>query len=122
MSSAKSELKTAYETNGFVVVQDLISSDLKSELLAAAERVVDQTRKGQWLHRRTVGSNFPPYTSTNPDSWGVQHLMHTALGEPVFARWYTSDPLIKVATDLLGCNEDDLQMGMWTLTMQSCLR
>lgn len=58
-----------------------------------------------------VGSQFPPYDPDSPDSWGVQHVMHPDMGEPAFARWYTSDPLIEAAKGLLDCNEDKLQMG-----------
>jgi len=41
--------------------------------------------------------------------------MHFELGEPAFANWYTSDPLIDVAKILLDCQEDDLQMELFNL-------
>lgn len=37
--------------------------------------------------------------------------MHPDMGEPAFARWYTSDPLIGAVKGLLDCDEDELQMG-----------
>lgn len=37
--------------------------------------------------------------------------MHPDLGEPAFAKWYTSDPLTEAVEGLLGCTEDELQMG-----------
>jgi hypothetical protein len=39
--------------------------------------------------------------------------MHPDLGEPAFARWYTSDALIRTVQELLDCKEDELQMGKW---------
>jgi hypothetical protein len=37
--------------------------------------------------------------------------MHPDLGQPAFAKWYTSDPLIEAAKQLLDCQEEHLQMG-----------
>ena len=104
-------LKEKYDEQGFVVVPGLVPPEHLEALEAACERVIARTRSGEWPHRRTVGRQFPPYGDGDPDSWGVQHVMHPDLGEPAFARWYTSDALVRVVTELLGCQEDDLQMG-----------
>lgn len=104
-------LKAAFEEDGYVVVQDLISPDLFPKLQAACDRVVALTRSGQWTMRRTVGKQFPPFDADNPDSWGVQHIMHPDLHEPAFAEYYSSKVLTDAACDLLECKEDDLQMG-----------
>lgn len=106
-----SDLKATYEEQGYVVVPGLISEEHHRELEAACSRVIARTRNGGWPHRRTVGKQFPPYGDDDPDSWGVQHLMHPDLGEPIFAKWYTSEGLIDVAKSLLECREEDLQMG-----------
>ncbi|KAF8132397.1 hypothetical protein EV363DRAFT_1328239 [Boletus edulis] len=37
--------------------------------------------------------------------------MHPALGEPVFAQWYTSEGIRTVSAALLGCDVRSLQMG-----------
>lgn len=103
--------KTLYDAQGFVVVPSLIPPSLFDDLRVAAERAIARTRSGQWAHRRTVGRQFPPFDESNPDSWGVQHVMHPALDEPVFARWYTSDELTKTVAELLACEQEDLQMG-----------
>lgn len=105
--------KAAYEKHGYVIVPGLIPADARPALAAAAARAVARTRTGAWPHRRTVGSQFPPYDPAQPDAWGVQHVMHPALGEPAFARWYTSDALVGAVRALLGCAEDELQMGAW---------
>ena len=103
--------KPLYDKQGYVVIPGLIPAGLLDNLEDAAERVIERTRNGQWPHRRTVGRQFPPFDNDHPDSWGVQHVMHPDLNEPIFAGWYTSDDLTKVATELLDCQEDELQMG-----------
>ena len=100
-----------YHEQGFVIISSLVPPSLLPSLRAASDRAIARTRSGQWTHRRTVGRQFPPYGHDNPDSWGVQHVMHPDLNEKAFADWYTSNPLIDAATALLGCREDQLQMG-----------
>lgn len=107
-----SSLKETYERDGFVIVPDLIPADQRPALEAACARVVARTRAGDWSHRRTVGKQFPPFDNDNPDSWGVQHVMHPDLGEPIFAQWYAGDTVLRVVMELLGCAETDLQMGV----------
>ena len=106
-----SPLKQHYDEQGYVVVPGLVPQEHISVLEEACARTITRTRNGEWTHRRTVGRQFPPYGDDDPDSWGVQHLMHPDLGEPAFALWYTSDALIEAAEELMGCGEDQLQMG-----------
>ncbi|KAF9476138.1 hypothetical protein BDN70DRAFT_995886 [Pholiota conissans] len=108
-------LKSLYETQGYVVVPNLIPSEDRAGLEKAVERVVRQTRDGSWPHRRTVGRQFPPYDNDNPDSWGVQHLMHPDLKEPTFVKWYTSSAFLQAVMELLECKESDLQMELLNL-------
>ena len=105
-----SSLKATYDAQGYVLVPSLIPPPLLPDLRAAADRITAQARAGTWPHRRTVGKQFPPFDD-GPDAWGVQHVMHPALGEPVFAQWYTSAPVRTAAAALLGCAPDALQMG-----------
>jgi hypothetical protein len=107
-----SSLKVAYDYNGYVIVPNLIPVAEFASLRDASLRVTSLTRSGQWQHRRTVGKQFPPFNADNPDSWGVQHVMHPDLKAPEFVRWYTSDAVVGVAKELLGCEDNDLQMGM----------
>ena len=109
---AADNIKSLYDKRGYVIVPGLIPTELDKPLREATGRVITRTRSGQWPHRRTVGKQFPPFDNNNPDSWGVQHLMHPDLGEPIFAEWYTSGPLVQTICRLLDCNEDRLQMGM----------
>ncbi|GJE93606.1 hypothetical protein PsYK624_097660 [Phanerochaete sordida] len=108
--------KSLYDTQGFVVIPDLIPPAQFPELFAAAERATARTREGAWPHRRTVGRQFPPFDeSGTPDVWGVQHIMHPALGERAFAEWYTSDALLRTACELMGCGKKELQMELFNM-------
>ena len=104
------ELKEYYDTYGFVIIPGLLTPSEHTDLLAATDRVVARTRTGPWPHARVVGKQFPPY-GVGDDIWGVQHVMHPALEEPIFARWYAGDAVRNAAKMLLGCEDEELQMG-----------
>lgn len=103
--------KEAYARDGFVFVPGLVDGGELPDLRAACDRVVAKTRAGEWPHRRIVGKQFPPFDGDEPDSWGVQHIMHPALGEPAFVRWYGSEGVVGAAVSLLECEEEEVQMG-----------
>ncbi|KAG2362997.1 hypothetical protein BDR07DRAFT_1357022 [Suillus spraguei] len=107
--------KALYDEQGYIILPNLIPPETFEALKEACEHATAKTRTGSWPHRRTVGRQFPPFDDSNPDSWGVQHLMHPDLEEPAFAEWYTSDALINAAKELLQCNEDELQMELFNL-------
>ncbi|KAL0573860.1 hypothetical protein V5O48_008077 [Marasmius crinis-equi] len=117
MSSTSTSMKDAYDSEGFVIIPNLVSPEDFKALQAACETVINQTRNGEWPHRRVVGKQFPPYDSDNPDSWGVQHVMHPDLGAPAgrFARWYSSDGIVGAAGGLMGCEAGDMQMELFNL-------
>ncbi|EJD00334.1 FtsJ-domain-containing protein [Fomitiporia mediterranea MF3/22] len=110
-----SPLKDAFERDGFVIVDSLVPDAQFKELQAACARVIAKTRSGEWQHRRVLGKQFPPFDSDNPDSWGVQHIMHPDLKEPIFAKWYTGDELMGAAKSLLECGDEHLQMELFNL-------
>jgi hypothetical protein len=112
-----SSLKYRYDSQGFVVVPGLIRSEDFDGLKQACDRVISRTRSGSWKYRRTVGTQFPPWGEENPDSWGIQHVMHPDLGEPAFARWYTSKAVTQTAQELLNCEQDELQMGAFAASL-----
>ncbi|KAJ7502386.1 hypothetical protein B0H11DRAFT_1988374 [Mycena galericulata] len=115
MMSHSSSQKTAFEEDGFVILPGLISPDDVPRLESACDRVIARTREGSWAYRRTVGKQFPPYGDSNPDSWGVQHVMHPELKETVFSQWYTSTAVVNAVETLLGCREEELQMELFNL-------
>ncbi|KAJ6538855.1 hypothetical protein DFH09DRAFT_1176423 [Mycena vulgaris] len=104
-----------FEEEGFVIIRGLIPPEDFARLEIACDHVISRTRSGAWPYRRTVGKQFPPYGDDNPDSWGVQHLMHPDLEEPAFSQWYTSAAVINAVQSLLGCEEDELQMELFNL-------
>jgi hypothetical protein len=110
MPGASAELKKHYDTHGYVIIPGLLTPSENTDLIAATNRVVARTRSGSWPHARLVGKQFPPY-GIGDDIWGVQHAMHPALEEPIFARGYTGDAVRGAAKILLGCQDEELQMG-----------
>lgn len=64
----------------------------------------------QRVSRRLVGTQFPPWTEGN-DVWGVQHLLHPELKEPIFAEWYGSTKLLEAVQQLLDAKQEELQLG-----------
>ncbi|GJJ14264.1 hypothetical protein Clacol_008528 [Clathrus columnatus] len=111
----KPNLKEIYDREGYVIVPDLIEPSEFAALKDASSRVINETRSGNWPHRRTVGKQFPPYDINLPDSWGVQHVMHPDLQSPEFVRWYTGDRLCNVVKELMNCSDDDLQMELFNI-------
>ncbi|KAJ1300743.1 hypothetical protein OPQ81_002386 [Rhizoctonia solani] len=107
--------KEAYSRDGYVFVPGLIDDSQLAALREACDRVVAKTRAGEWPHRRIVGKQFPPFVGNEPDSWGVQHIMHPDLHEPIFVRWYGSEGVVGAATSLLECNGDQVQMELFNL-------
>jgi hypothetical protein len=65
-----SSLKAQYDTEGYVVVQGLITSEERDVLESACKAIISKTRSGEWPYRRTVGKQFPPFGDASPDSWG----------------------------------------------------
>lgn len=110
MPTTSAELKEHYDTHGYVIIPGLLTPSEHADLLAATNRVVARTRSGSWPHARVVGKQFPPY-GIGDDIWGVQHAMNPALEEPIFARWYAGDAVRGAAKMLLGCHDEELQMG-----------
>ncbi|KAK2464950.1 hypothetical protein APHAL10511_003026 [Amanita phalloides] len=110
------DIKRQYDESGYVIISNLIAPSEFTPLQDACTRVIEKTRNAEWMHRRTVGRQFPPFdTEKDVDIWGVQHVMHPDLGESAFINWYTSDNLTKVATVLLDCKEEHLQMELFNL-------
>ena len=89
-----------FAEDGYVVIENAVEPALFEPLRAASARVIERTRRGDWPHKRVIGDG---------DLWGISHLLHPELGEPVFAEYMASAPVLEVATDLLG---PDLRLGL----------
>jgi hypothetical protein len=91
-----------------------------TQLREACARVLERARAGpndhiRWRYVRAVGKQFPPFPIDREDIWGVQHLMHPDLQEPIFLEWYTSPLLLATICEIIGCEEDDLQLELFNL-------
>src|SRR5947209_7346647 len=82
-----------FQDEGYVVVDEAIEPEMLAPLRAATARVTEHTRAGAWPHKRRAGEE---------DIWGVSHLLHPELAEPIFADYMASPPVLEVAADLLG--------------------
>ncbi|CEP12213.1 hypothetical protein [Parasitella parasitica] len=107
-------IQNTLRDEGYVIIDNLIPHELFDNLVEACDRVVDQARRGDWKYRRLVGTQFPPWTE-GTDVWGVQHLMHPNLKEPVFAEWYGSSQLQSAVCQLLDTKLDELQLELFNL-------
>ncbi|KAL0090030.1 hypothetical protein J3Q64DRAFT_1727998 [Phycomyces blakesleeanus] len=107
-------IQEALKRDGYVIVDGLIDPELMIRLKEACDRVVAKARAGDWKYRRLVGTQFPPWTE-GTDVWGVQHLIHPELNEPVFLEWYGSTKLLQSVCELLGAKKEDLQLELFNL-------
>ncbi|ORY28122.1 hypothetical protein BCR39DRAFT_594234 [Naematelia encephala] len=108
--------KSFYESQGYVIVPSLIPASQLEPLRAAADRVTDKARAGNWTHVRTVGKQFPPWIpGEDVDVWGVQHVLHPDLGEGAFAEFYGGEDMLEVSRGLMGCKREDMQFELFNL-------
>merc|ERR1712216_113039 len=82
------QLRRQYREECFCIVDHSTDDFMLKELRAAAQRVTDKTRTGEWKFRRGVNKPFPPYSDENDDTWGANMIMHPDLGEQaLFLQW-----------------------------------
>jgi hypothetical protein len=90
-----------FHEEGFVIVDSAVEPEMLDTLRAATARVTARTREGGWPHKRRAGED---------DIWGVSHLLHPELEEPIFAEYMASAPVLDVAADLLGTSHLRLEL------------
>jgi hypothetical protein len=115
-----SSLRDSLDAGGFVIVRKLLSQDEILRYRQACEHVITLARSGRWPHLRTLPKQFPPW-SQDPSNgiWGVQHLLHPDLpGHDLFAESYFGDQVTGIASQLLGCREDELVMELYNLLVR----
>lgn len=82
-----------FKTQGYVLLDNAVPENLLQSLREATNRVTQKARRKDWPHVRRAGED---------DIWGVSHLLHPHLGEPIFAEYIASPIVIDVVGDLLG--------------------
>jgi hypothetical protein len=101
-------------------VEGLLDEPWLTKLREACVRVLERARAGpddpvRWKFVRAVGKQFPPFPIDRDDIWGVQHLMHPDLCEPIFLEWYTSPKLLTTICEIIGAKQSDLQLELLNL-------
>jgi len=114
--------KQYLDEHGYVIIDGLIPPELIESLRIACDHTVEKARNNEWKLRRVVGVQFPPFPEEAEDVWGVQHVMHPDLQEPIFAQWYGSDKLLEVIKELLEVKEDELQLELFNLLINPILK
>ncbi|KAI2635227.1 phytanoyl-dioxygenase family protein [Xylaria nigripes] len=128
-----SSLRAALAEDGFVIQRQILSPEELDTLRRAASRTTERARAGNWHDVRTVGKQFPPWPQPLPGAppkegiWGVQGLMHPALGADaaLFAASYFNDKVLDVAKALLTCEDegqectdDDLVLELYNMLVR----
>lgn len=90
-----------FHDQGYVIIEQAVEPALLEPLRAATARVTERTRVGEWPHKRRAGDD---------DIWGVSHLLHPELDEPIFAEYMASAPVLDVAAGLLGTPDLRLEL------------
>lgn len=120
-SSPYAAARAALDRDGFVVLSAALfpSFDLDA-LRAAASRMVEAARTGEWPYIRTLPKQFPPWPQDPSNGiWGVQHLLHPSNPEHlIFAKSYFDAELLKYVSALIGCQEDDLTMELYNMLVR----
>ncbi|KAH9885497.1 hypothetical protein F4778DRAFT_504360 [Xylariomycetidae sp. FL2044] len=121
-SPSPSPLRTALETQGYVIIRSLLSPEALAPLQAAARQTADLARSGQWPYVRTHGKQFPPWETPSPSGpgqriniWGVQSLLHPDLAPHVnddaFASLYFGDAVLGLVKEILAGGDDENEGG-----------
>lgn len=113
--------RTTLDRDGFVVLSAALFPSFNLEVLrAAASRMVEAARKGDWPYIRTLPKQFPPWPRDPSNGiWGVQHLLHPSNPDHLtFAKSYFDAELLKYVTALIGCREDDLTMELYNMLVR----
>jgi ectoine hydroxylase-related dioxygenase (phytanoyl-CoA dioxygenase family) len=113
--------RLALDRDGFVILSaSLFPSFNLDELRAAATRMTDAARSGEWPYIRTLPKQFPPWPQDPSHGiWGVQHLLHPSNPDhTLFAKSYFDSELLKYVAALIQCSESDLTMELYNMLVR----
>lgn len=113
--------RSVLDRDGFVVLSASLfpSFDLEA-LRAAALRIAQAARSGEWPYIRTLPKQFPPWPQDITNGiWGVQHLLHPSNPDHlVFAKSYFDSELLNYVAALIAYKEDDLTMELYNMLVR----
>jgi phytanoyl-CoA dioxygenase PhyH len=89
-----SELAERYRTDGYFTIDGLVAPDLLRRLQEAAPRVKAKARSGEV----NLYNNY----AAPGDPWVIDGILTSAFGEPAFAEFMVSEPLLALARAFLG--------------------
>ena len=92
--------KEFYETQGYFITEDAVDPDMFEPLLEATRRVKQKVRAGEvdvFTHWMAPG-----------EPWAIRGLFAPEMGEPIFAEYLMSDPVMGYVEPFLG---SELQLG-----------
>ena len=96
------EQSARYEDVGYLVTDDAVDAAMLSELLDASRRAVEKVRSG------AVDVFTHWATEHNTEPWAIRGLLAPEFGEPVFAEYLLSKPIMSYVHDFLG---PELRLG-----------
>ena len=100
----REEHKEQYEKQGFFIVDDAVAPEMMDPLLQATKRVKAKARSREvdlYTHRTPEG-----------EPWAIRGLFAPEFGEPVFAEYLMSDPVMDYVKPFLG---KELRLGGVTI-------
>lgn len=103
---------------GFTVLRNFLTEAEIAKYTAAARKLVDKARAGEWKDVRTRGKQFPPWPENfSPDIWGVSKILHPDLDEiaDTFQELYSDSKMLAVAGDILQAGPEDLSMELFNM-------
>ena len=102
--------RTQYADQGFFIAEDAVAPDMLEELAAAGQRAADKHRVGAVVVEEDgvrVGDGAPEEEGNG----NIEGVLAPEYGEPAFAEYLASDPLLNYAMDIRG---KELRLGWVT--------
>lgn len=92
-----------FKDQGYLIIDNAVPKGMLKPLREATDRVTKKTRQGVWPYKRDAGGG---------DIWGVSHLLHPELDEPIFAEYMASPEVIDAVSDLLGLRQNAMSTSL----------
>jgi ectoine hydroxylase-related dioxygenase (phytanoyl-CoA dioxygenase family) len=94
---------TRFREQGYFILDPAVPEGMLEPLRKATRRVTAKARAGEWPHVRRAGDD---------DIWGVSHLLHPDLEEPIFAEYIASSVVLDVVADMLDVPQEEKEQKL----------